>query len=177
MFPTISHPKCRIAEKLTILGVTFDAKCSWKTHIDIISKKAARRLFPLRLLKPYLDHAQLKTVYFGLMRSVLEYAAPLFVGLSKKEETRLQILQNRFHRLLCGKQCKDECLPALDDRRKQQAVILYCSILNKNHILHNLACNVSKRGRLILPSALTTRRLNSFAMKTAILYNELHSKM
>ena len=130
-FQRVPIPNAQFCEKICILGVTFDAKCSWRSHIDIVSKRASRRLFPLRLLKPYLDHAQLKTVYFALMRSILEYAAPLLVGLTKNEERKLQTVQNRFHRLMCGKECKDDCLPPLDNRRKQQAATYITDFLTK----------------------------------------------
>lgn len=172
-FSCVSLSDVEFVEKITILGVTLNEKCTWTHHFDSIVKKASRRLFPLRLLKPHLNSAQLKTVYFALTRSVLEYAAPLFVGLSVKDATRLQAVQNRFHRLLCGKECSGECLPSLDKRRIQQATILYSRLLNDQHILHDLACKISSHNRFLLPNVLTTRRLNCFTIKAAMYCNKL----
>lgn len=49
-------------QKLTILGVTFNEKCTWADHVEDLAMRTCQRLFPIRLLKPYLDVAQLKTV-------------------------------------------------------------------------------------------------------------------
>lgn len=160
-------------EKITILGVTLTEKCTWTQHIQNIAKKASRRLFPIRLLRPILSDAQLKTVYFGLTRSILEYAGPLFVGLSKKDARSLQTVQNRFHRLLCGKECRKNCLQPLDERRTVQAMSLYSALLTSTHILHDVACKMSKHNRLLLPNVSTTRRLNCFVIKAAMLYNDV----
>lgn len=171
-FKCIALEDVTIVEKMTLLGVTFNAKCTWSDHVQSMVKRASRRLFPLRMLKPYLDMTQMKIAYFGLIRSVLEYASPLFVGITKKDAKKLQSVQNRFHRLLCGYQCKNECLQSLDERRMKQSISLYSILLGKDHLLHKLCCTKSKYGRLLLPSVTTTRRLNSFAIKAAVLYNE-----
>ena len=159
-------------ETLSLLGVTFNEKCTWTHHIKCVTKKASRRLFPLRLLRPLLDDGKLKTVYFGLMRSILEYASPLLIGMTQRDANCLSRLQKRFHRLLCGKQCQKECLQPLEERRLEQSLALYHSILKEDHILNKLACKQSTTGRLLLPSVTTTRRLNSFTLKAAISYNQ-----
>ena len=175
-FKSVSLPDVDFVDSLTILGVTFNTKCTWSHHVDKVLCNASRRLFPLRLLKPYVDNDQLKMAYFGLMRSVLEYAAPLFVGITKTDAEKFEKLQNRFHRLLCGKHCEKECLQSLGDRRKRQAVTLYGKLLNSNHILHSFSCQISSHGRLILPHIRSTRSLNAFVMKAAILYNNFMNR-
>ena len=137
---------------LSILGVTFNSLCSWSEHCTKVARSASRRLFPLRLLKPLLDRTSLKVIYFGIMRSVMEYAAPLFISLSEKDSKVLQVLQNRFHRILCGKECREECLPPLAARREKLSIKLHKAALSQdNHILKKILCPVSIRGRLILP--------------------------
>ena len=175
-FRCVSLPNVAKVQSLTLLGVEFSEKCTWTHHIETITRKASRRLYPLRLLRPHLDNEKLKIVYYGLMRSILEYASPLFIGLNNKDSLNLSKVQKRFHRLLCGKQCTKECLPSLEERRKDQAVSLYCSLLKEDHILHKLSCIQSARGRLLLPSISTNRRLNSFPIKAAIHYNEVFGK-
>jgi hypothetical protein len=161
----------QFVNKITLLGVTFNASCTWTDQVDKIVKTASRRLFPLRLMKPHLDHNELKTMYCGIMRSIMEYAAPLIVGLSKTDARRIQSLQNRFHRLLCGKTCKQTCLPSLEERREKQALKLYRSALNPEHVLNSILCRISKTGRFILPHIHTSRRLNTFVIKVAMLLN------
>ena len=65
-----------------------------------------------------------------------------------------------------------ECLQPLEERRLEQSLSLYHSILKEDHILNKLACKQSTTGRLLLPSVTTTRRLNSFTLKAAISYNQ-----
>lgn len=171
-FECVTLEGVSLVHKLTILGVTFNERCTWSDHMQEVAKRASRRLFPLRLLKPHVTISQLKTFYFSLMRSLLEYASPLFVGVSKQDACRLQRVQNRFHRLLCGKECKEECLENLDLRRNTQSVRLYSSLLDESHILHKLSCQQSASGRQLLPHISSTRRLNCFTIKAAMLYNE-----
>lgn len=177
---------CRIVQlpgvehvtKLNILGVTFNSKCTWSDHIEGVARTASRKLFPLRLLKAHVDPMSLRIVYFGIMRSVMEYAAPLLLSLTEKDSQRLQFLQNRFHRLLCGKNCKKQCLPLLAERRNKLSTDLYKRALSQDqHLLKKTLCCVSAhgRGRFVLPTVRTTRRLNSFAIKAAMLLNGISS--
>ena len=169
---SILIPGIQTVKQITLLGVVFNDKLTWKEHIDKVVKISSRRLFPLRVLKPYLDRHELRNAYYGVMRSIMEYAAPLFVGLSKTDADRLEKLQRRFHRLLCGKECKEACLTTITERRRNLACKLYRSAVSKDHILHPIVCRMAKSGRYILPHLHTSRRLNTFAIKTAILLNE-----
>lgn len=169
----VSLPEVQNVQTLTILGVTFNSRCSWSDHVERVARNASRKLFPLRLLKPHLDQKSLKLVYFGIMRSVMEYAAPLFLSLTDKDSRKLQVLQNRFHRILCGKDCKQMCLPPLADRRRKISLDLYEKAISQDgHLLKKILCSFSSSGRHILPHVRTTRRLNSFAIKAAMLLNE-----
>ena len=169
---SIHLQEVEVVDKLKILGVTFNRYVSWCDLVSAIAKSASRRLFPLRLLRPHVDDSCLKKIYYGIMRSIIEYAAPLFVGLSKKESKKLDSLQKRFHKLLCGGSCSKECLPPLSDRRRQLAINLHRSAECDGHILKHVLCQKSSTGRLIIPTASTTRRLSSFSLWTALFINE-----
>lgn len=169
----ITLPHIERVEKLTILGVTLNSRCTWTDHINKVSRNAARRLYPLRILKPHMSPANLKTVYFGIMRSIIEYAAPLLIGMHEKDAKKLNALQTRFHRLLCGRQCRKECLPSITKRRENHTVRLYEKALHQHdHRLKSIICIMSRNGRLLLPAVNTTRRLRSFVLKGAMLFNE-----
>ena len=90
---------------LKLLGVVFDSKCGWSSHTDHTVKRASRNLFLVRMLKQNLSPESLMTVYFSIVRSILEYCSPLFVGLDKSSSDKLERVQRRFHRILCGKNC------------------------------------------------------------------------
>ena len=62
-----------------LLGVHFSDDLSWNIHIEHIVKKANKRLYALRTLKKSnLTIMQLVQVYCRIVRSVLEYAYPVW---------------------------------------------------------------------------------------------------
>lgn len=61
------------------LGVMFDSKLTFSNHIDLITSKAYKSLeFVLRSCKAFKNIEGLKSVYFAYVRSVLEYACPIW---------------------------------------------------------------------------------------------------
>ena len=63
---------------LRILGVTFNKKLSWSTHIANISRLANTRLHARRLLRTTLNPVDLRALYCATVRSILEYASPVY---------------------------------------------------------------------------------------------------
>ena len=119
-------PHVSFVKDLKILGVTFDERLNWNTHCDLVVKNASKQLYVLRVLKNVVSHDQLVTVFNAIVRSRLEYASPLLVGLSSENSKKLERVQRRFHRLLCaGKECQEECLPSLTTRRLAAAMKLF----------------------------------------------------
>ena len=158
----VSLPNVAIVKELKILGVVFDQQLNWSSHCDAVVKNASRRLYILRLLKNVISRKDLTRVYNAIVRSRLEYASPLFVGLSSENCRKLERIQRRFHRLLCGQECRDECLEPLDGRRLDAAMKLFKQTADVSHVLHHLVPRRSVTGRFLLPAISTTRRLKSF---------------
>ena len=167
--------KVPLVKSMRILGVHIDSSSSWSTHIERSVKKASSRLYGIRLLKPCISSLHLKQIYYAIVRSILKYCAPLFISISTFDCTRLERLQRRFHRIMCGKSCTDECLPMLGQRRQTLAMNLLRNAMNKNHVLNNFLPNFSCRGRFILPVRRTTRRCKSFFLSACESYNCMHS--
>ena len=117
MCPNIRLNGMDSVDSLDILGVKLNMRCNWSSHFDNIVLRASRRLFALRLLRESLSKKQLTLVYNSLVRSLLEYCGPLFLGMLAKDEHRLEQIQKRFHKILCGKNCNEKCLESLRDRR------------------------------------------------------------
>lgn len=159
------------ADSLKVLGVWFNDKATWTTHIEAISKLASRRLFAMRILKQSISRPNLKLVYFALVRSVLEYCAPAFSLLSKSDSSRLDRIQKRFHSILCSGDCSKPCLPALSDRRSALSMKLLTKIMSPDHILYSLLPRLSSSGRFILPQRATTRRCKTFFLSMCEMYN------
>ena len=69
----------QIVESVKVLGVTLQNDLKWESHADDIIKKAAKRLYILRVLKRNgLDVDGLKTIFKTLIRSVLQYSCPVW---------------------------------------------------------------------------------------------------
>jgi hypothetical protein len=161
---------------LNILGVIFNARCNWTSHFDNVIKNASRRFYALRLLRPSLTNLELKMVYSALVRSVIEYCCPLFLGMTSSDKKRLERLQKRFHKMLCGQYCDAECLIPLEDRRIQLSLKFLEKMKNKNHILHHILPPPSSTGRFILPSRFTNRRSHSFIPLVCEISNSLFNR-
>ena len=157
--------------ELRLLGVTINSRCTWTSHIDTITRSASRRLYPLRLLRT-MPKSVLLTAYNGLIRSLLEYCAPLFIGLTKKDSKKLRKIQKRFHKLMCGVDCVGDCLQDLDARREVHALRLFHKTLKPTLLLHALSPRLSDTGGVILPFVRTNRCGQSFFHKTGIMFND-----
>ena len=124
---------------------------------------ASRRLYVIRVLKMSVPRKQLIDTYTSLVRSILEYCAPLFSSISARDSCRLERLQKRFHRSICGIDCKCDSFPSLEERRFMLSMNLLNIIMSsREHILHHLLPVRSSSGRFILPARRTTCRSNSF---------------
>ena len=158
-------------ESLKLLGVWFDVHGSWSTHITSVVKTSSRRLFALRTLKPFLTKFQLKTVYFLLVRSLMEYCAPVFVGVNTTDSNRLDRVQKRFHRILCGPECDLECLPSLAQRRNVLSMKFLMKVVNESHLLKFILPPMSTSGRFLLPFRRSSKRSGSYFLYACEHYN------
>lgn len=160
--------------ELKILGVIFDTKGDWSAHVNSVIKCASQRLFFIRLLKSHVNEKEICIAFNSLVRSILEYCAPLFIGLSKCHTSKLEKILSRFHRLLCGddhKRCNLHNFETLDERRKQAAFKLFMKSMSKSHILHHISPVISPSGRILLPLTRTNFRLNSFFEQASRIFN------
>jgi hypothetical protein len=152
------------AVHLNILGVMLNHKCTWSTHIDYIIKKCSRLLFAFRQIRGLFSAYNLKRLYFSLVLSVIDYCAPLYVGLSTTDANRLNRLQKRFHRVICGPSCDKDCLPPLEQRRLMLTMRFLNKVMAQGHILHHELPKRSQTGRFILPLRKTERRSKSVVL-------------
>ena len=80
-----------------ILGVIIQSNLKWDGHVSEIRKKCNRKLYMFRSIKQHgLSVDDLKTVYIGYIRPVLEYCAPVFnSGLTMCQRKCLEQIQKR----------------------------------------------------------------------------------
>jgi len=156
--------------ELKILGVTWNYKLNWNSHITTIYKTASRRLYTLRILKSVLTKEELKLLYTATIRSLMEYAAAVFDHLPNKLQSLLDRVQSRAHKIICNNNCP--CFQNLLQRRHKLSFALFHKVVNNsNHTLYQFLSLRSNSGRFILPHIRTNFKLNNFIIANSIKFN------
>ncbi|XP_015749855.1 PREDICTED: uncharacterized protein LOC107329704 [Acropora digitifera] len=87
-----------------LLGVKSSNDLSWNNHCDKILKKACKHLYALRSLKAAgLNQKDLVLVYCSLVRSVVEYASPVWAALPIYLQDMLKVVQKKALYIIFGK--------------------------------------------------------------------------
>ena len=178
------------------LGVTFSSDLRWNAHIDVIASKASRLLGVLRRLRSSLSRAALSTFYLVYIRPILEYADTTWADLTKKLADRLERLQRKAARIICGMPLYDRVnhtnllatlgWPTLASRRLyHQAVLAYQLHRNlfPSHVFHalfdrrNLGYNLRRPATFDTPIAHTVLYRKSPLFSAANLFNTLPSSV
>lgn len=83
------------------LGVIFDDKLSFRDHYDYLFKKAnSLSGFVFRTTQPFTKIKSVLTVYYALVRSVLEYGAVIWSPYYLIHTNRLDSIQNKFLKMI-----------------------------------------------------------------------------
>ena len=79
-----------------ILGVHVSNDLTWNTHIDYLIKKTNKRLYALRILKKSgLAIDDLVKIFCALIRSILEYASPVWAALPEYLDNVIESVQRK----------------------------------------------------------------------------------
>ena len=113
-----------------VLGVYITSDLTWGHHCDYIVKRARKRLYALRVLKKRLPVQDIIQVYCSLVRSVLEYAAPVWAGLPSYlsdlvESVQKEALRIIFPDLNYSQALVRAGLQTLSERRNQICVCFF----------------------------------------------------
>ena len=107
-----------------LLGVYISDDLSWNVHIEHIVKKANKRLYALRALKKSgLTITQLVQVYCSIVRSVLEYACPVWAALPKYLDDVIESVQKRALRIVLPNCHYDDALIQFGETRQSDSQI------------------------------------------------------
>ena len=87
-------------KKMTYLGLVIDESLSFKTHIQNLRLKFSRYVGLMRRLKLYLPYSALRSIYFALIQTNINYWSLVYLSTFKSHIKPIQILQNRFLRIL-----------------------------------------------------------------------------
>ena len=136
------------------LGVNFNEDLSWTDHVYSITKKAKQKagwvLSVFRSRSPLV----MKTLYKSLVRSLLEYCCPLWIGISLQDLRILESVQRSFSsKITCPPSVTNYWerleylqLMSLQRRRERYAILHVWKIFNKltsNDL--NMNFNVNRR--------------------------------
>ena len=163
-----------------ILGVTLRDDRLWTDHVNIITRKASKRLYLLRQLKRAgIDILDLVNIYYSCIRSTLEYACQVFhSSLPKFLSEEIERIQKRAMRIIFpgisySSALAESGLLSLHERREFLSNKLFNDIvISSKHKLKSLlppksSCyteHLRTRRTFELPEIHTNRFRNSFIM-------------
>ena len=168
-----------------VLGITLRNDLKWNDHIEIITLKAAKRLYLLRQLKrAAVSSTDLVLFYCNVIRSVLEYSCQLFhSSLPGYLSMELERIQRRAMRIIFPnsayiKALEEAGIPTLAGRHDLLSKNLFNDIvIKKDHKLVNLLPKRSTnshrlRNRRVFdtPVCSTNRFKNSFIIDNSLNY-------
>ena len=84
-----------VVSEMKLVGVIINHDLRWKKNTDYICQKATEKLWTLRRLKKFsLDTSQIFDVYVKEVRSLLEYAVPVWhSGLTRQQTNQIERIQ------------------------------------------------------------------------------------
>ena len=179
----------------THLGLTFDSKLTWKSHVERISKKASQRLGNVKRIRHLIPRKTSLNLFKTLVRPIIEYADVVFDNMSIELQQKLDGIQREalimttgaYRRTPTENLYSDTGLERLSDRRYQHRLAVYYKMVNNispAYLSNNLPplsrqntnYNFRQFGqhKRIVPFARTTRLATSFIVKTSIDWNNLN---
>ncbi len=94
-----------VGRTVKILGITFDSRLTWKSHIDSIEKRCTKTLHLLRRITGFnwgAQAAQLLMIYRALIRSKMDYGGALYESASNSAKHQLDVIQSKALKICLG---------------------------------------------------------------------------
>ena len=171
-------------EKFKLLGVDFDTQLSFTDQVDKMVNKAKSKLWIIkRLVNNMVPVNLIVLVYITRVRSILEYAAPVFSGfLTIQQEMKIECVQKLFlmtifgfHNLSYEALCKKANVEPLAKRRKMLCYsFVKKEIKSKDSLFVKAQRTVTRRGGkdlLFVPQAKSESHFKSPLVYLARLFN------
>ena len=165
-------------QSFKVLGIIITNQLKWSENTDAIVKKASKRLHILRVLRRSgIPPTDLLPIFFGLVRSILEYACTVWhTCLPQYQRLRLELVQKRALRIIYPEMHYEEALSEakcqrLDERRQLLCNKTFTKINERgsrlNHLVPQTRANTHQRNLrnskdVSLPKCRTERYKQSF---------------
>ena len=137
---TIEGKDIELVEQTILLGVVVRSDLSWTPHVEYIVGRSNKKLWILRRLKKWgADQDDLKEIYLTQVRSILEFAAPVWhPALTGEQRVKLERVQKSAMHIILSDDYKSSSsarkllgLRTLHDRRQ-----LLCKKFAKKSFKH-----------------------------------------
>ena len=142
---SINNKQIERVQSFKLLGVVINANLTWQEHVDYMLKKVAKRIYCVHyLVRAGVRDRDIITIYCSIIRSVLEYACPVWhPGLTQKQTSDIERVQKRCLKLIYPHLSYSDALEIsglekLETRRETLTQILFQEIKNDKHVLHSL---------------------------------------
>ena len=126
-----------LQEKTNIkyLGITIDNKLLWNKHLENLKTSLSKACYALWKLKPYADLTVLKSVYYSLFYSKLQYCVTSWGGCPGTNLEPIFRLQKRALRIMCSKPYTAPSNPLFVDMKMLKLNDIYrlnvCAVVRK----------------------------------------------
>lgn len=178
------------------VGLWLDNNLGWHTHINSIENKASKRLNMLMPLKYKLSRKTLESMYFVFIRPILEYGNVVWIGASDLLLSKLEKIEIRAMRIVCGVPNRssvnqlyiDTQWQPLNSRRDFASIKMlfkminrmcpeYLSALLPRRVRDGHEINLRNQNDFVPPHTRTTTFKKSFLPRTISLWNQLPEDM
>ena len=111
-----------------VLGLIIQSNLKWDEQILSTVTKASKRLYALRVLsRGGVPPADLISVYYALIRSILEYCSEVWnYAIPQYLSDELEKVQKRAMRIMFPGHSRDEALQLANCRRQTKCVLRLC---------------------------------------------------
>ena len=97
--------------KVKFLGMIIDENLTWQEHINYCSNKMSSGLYAINSSKHLLTREHLKTLYYSLTHSYLNYGLLLWGSSNKRHISKLEIKQNKTIRIINNSKYNAPAIP------------------------------------------------------------------
>lgn len=135
------HQSTQSIDNIKFLGLFFDPKLTWEVHINSVCSKLSEVCYIIIYMKNTVSEAILKTLYYGLVQSTLQYGL-IFWG-SSAHINKAFIVQKKILRCMAGISPLATCKPLFKKFKILTLPCLYIFQLimhihtNRNHFTKN----------------------------------------
>ena len=87
-------------DEFKYLGVTFDSKLTWSTHVNNVCKNVSKRIGVIRRVKYFLPNKTTMRLSNALIMPQFDYGSLVWNNFSLEQHKRLQVLHNQLARTI-----------------------------------------------------------------------------